>query len=143
MESALEGLTHSCCVVYLDEILVYSKSFDEHLQHIQQLLSRIKTHGIKLKPSKCKVFQREAKYLGRMISEGYRADPDDTAALMSLKEKRPSTVGGVRQLMGHNGYYRQYIPDFSRWAKPLYDLLKGPPTPTENQQKENRTERRT
>ena len=130
MESALEGLTHSCCVVYLDDILVYSKSFDEHLHHIQQVLGRMKTHGIKLKPSKCKVFQKEAKYLGRIVSEeGYRADPDDTAALISLKEKRPSTVGGVRQLLGLIGYYRRYIPDFSRRAKPLYDLLKGPPTP--------------
>ena len=114
MEGCLEGLTHECCVVYLDDILVYSRTFEEHVGHIRQVLQRVQQHGIKLKPAKCSLFQRKVKYLGRIISsEGHAPDPKDTKALQSLREKRPKTVGEVRQLLGLVGYFRKYISQAS------------------------------
>ena len=136
MEGCLEGLTHECCVVYLDDILVYSRTFEEHVEHIRQVLQRVQHHGIKLKPAKCSLFQRKVKYLGRIVSsEGHSPDPKDTEALKSLREKRPGTVGEVRQLLGLVGYFRKYIPSFSQQAKPLYELLKGPDPSTQRPKK--------
>ena len=126
MEASLEGLTHDCCEVYLDDILVYSRTFEDHLQHLKQVLQRMQQHGIKLKPSKCHFFQREVKYLGRIVSaEGHRPDPKDTESLQALKHKHPTSVGEVRQVLGLVGYFRRYIPNFSQIARPLYELLKG------------------
>ncbi len=71
-------------------------------------------------------FKREVRYLGRIVStEGSKRDLADTAAVRALKEKRPSTVGQLRAVLGLLSYYRQYIQDFSKIAGPLYDLLKG------------------
>ena len=93
----------------------------------RQVLCRLQEHGIKLKPSKCKFFQRPVRYLGRVVSGGgYSVDPEDTAAVQTLAKQKPATVGDVRKLLGFLSYYRQYIQDFSRIAKPLYDLIAGP-----------------
>ncbi len=62
--------------------------------------------------------------MGRLVSgEGVRIDPKDLNAILSLKEKSPSTIGEVRRLLGFLSYYRSYIHDFSRIGKPIYDLL--------------------
>ncbi|KAI3374043.1 hypothetical protein L3Q82_022596 [Scortum barcoo] len=83
-------------------------------------------HGVKLKPEKCELFRKEVRYVGRLVSaDGVRVDPKDIEAVQALKHKRPQTVGDVRQLLGFLGYYRTYIQDFSRIAKPLYDLLQA------------------
>ena len=127
MNECLDGLRDNICIPYLDDILVYSKTFNEHVQDVRQVLRRLQEHGIKLKPSKCKFFQRRVRYLGRVVSaDGYSLDPDDTAAVHNLAKQKPATVGDVRKLIGFLSYYRQYIQDFSRIAKPLYDLMAGP-----------------
>lgn len=127
MNECLDGLRDNICIPYLDDILVYSKTFNEHVQDVRQVLRRLQEHGIKLKPSKCKFFQRRVRYLGRIVSgDGYSLDPDDTAAVHNLAKQKLETVGDVRKLLGFLSYYRQYIQDFSRIAKPLYDLMAGP-----------------
>lgn len=79
-----------------------------------------------MKPRKCELFKNEVRYFGRIVSaEGSRMDPADTVAITALNEKSPSTVGELRKILGLLSYYRQYIKDFSRIAKPLYDLLKS------------------
>ena len=127
INKCLDGLRDNICIPYLDEVLVYSKTFDEHVQDVRQVLRRLQEHGIKIKPSKCKFFQRQFRYLGRVVSgDGYSLDSADTAAVHNLAKEKPATVGDVRKLLGFLSYYRQYIQDFSRIAKPLHDLMVDP-----------------
>jgi hypothetical protein len=125
MEGCLEGLRDDICLLYLDDIIVFRKTFEEHIDHLRTVLQRLGAHGVKLKAMKCNLFQREVCYLGRIVSEkGYRIDPKNDSASKSLKETPPKSIGEVRKLLGLLGYYRGYVPDFSRLEKPLFDLLK-------------------
>ena len=125
MESCLGEFRDEFCAPYLDDVIVYSQSFDKHVEHVRKVLRRLKENGIKLKAEKCDMFKREVVYLGRIVSEeGYRVDPESTKALFKLRGYVPKTVGEVRHLTGLLGYYRRYIENISRIAKPIYDLLK-------------------
>ena len=124
MENCLGDLRDNVCIPYLDDVIVYSKTFTEHLQHLQQVLQRLKKHGIKLKAKKCELFKKEVSFLGRLITaDGYRMDPKATEAVTKLKGVIPKTVEEVRKIMGLLGLYRRSIENFSKIAKPLYDLL--------------------
>ena len=95
----------------------------KHKENLRKVLRRLKEHGIKLNPEKCVLFRNEVKYLGKIINkDSYHDDPVSTEALEKLKEM-PTTIGELRTKLGFIGYYRSSIKDFSRCAKPLYDLL--------------------
>ncbi|KAL3969298.1 transcription factor SOX7/8/10/18 (SOX group E/F) [Sarotherodon galilaeus] len=127
MEHCMAGLRDTICLPYLDDNLVHSSSFDEHLEHIRLVLQRYREHGVKLTPKKCELFRRSVKFLGKLVTgEGYTMDPAELAPVMALKEKTPATVGEVRQMLGFLSYYRPFIPNFSRVAHPLYSLLSPP-----------------
>lgn len=127
MEGVLEDIRDECCAPYLDDVLCYSVTFEDHLKHLKQVLCRMRTHGIKLRPAKCELFKKEVRYLGRLVSgEGVKLDPEDLKAVLALKERTPRTVGEVHSLLGFLGYYRSYIQDFSRLARPLFELLHKP-----------------
>ena len=121
MNECLVGLRDVICIPYIDDVLVYSKSFEDHLVDVDRVLQRLGEHGIKLNPAKCVWFQKEVKYLGHVLSsEGYRIDGASTEVLEKLKEP-PRTVGDVRSLLGFVGYYRSFIKNFSTKAKVLYE----------------------
>ena len=151
MEEMLDTLRDECCIPYLDDVLCFSKSFHEHVQVLRRVLQALQHHGVKLKPEKCELFREEVRYVGRLVSaDGVRVDPKDIEAVQVLKNKRPQTVGEVRQLLGFLSYYRTYVQDFSRLAKPLYDLLKNksdietaPPKPPPGKKKSAQQSSRT
>ena len=127
MEHCLAGLRDTICLPYLDDNLVHSSSFEDHLEHIRLVLQRYKEHGVKLTPKKCEMFKARVKFLGKVVTgQGYTMDPAELAPVRALKEKTPATVGDIRQMLGFLSYYRPFIPNFSRIAHPLYNLLTVP-----------------
>ena len=130
MEECLSGLRDETCQPYLDDNLVHSKTFENHLQALTEVLRRYQKHGVKLTPKKCEVFRSQVKFLGKIVNEdGYTMDSAELAPVQALKERRPATVGELRKLLGFISYYRPYIPNFSRIAKPLYSLLSAENAP--------------
>ena len=112
------------CEPYLDDVLCFSKAFEEHVQDLDKVLTRMRSRGIKLRAEKCEFAKKEVRYLGRLVSaEGYRPDPKDVAVLEKFRAP-PTNIGELRSLLGFLGYYRCYVKDFSIKAKPLYDMLK-------------------
>jgi transposase InsO family protein len=123
MQRALAGLTGECVLVYLDDLVIYSNSIEEHAQHLRAVLSRLREHGLTLKKEKCAWAQEEVELLGYVISsQGIRAHPDKVHAIASLAS--PRTVREVRSLLGMAGYYRQTVKDFARITEPLVKLTR-------------------
>jgi hypothetical protein len=110
-------------VVFIDDILVYSKNEDEHTEHVDIVLQRLHNHRLYAKLSKCDFWLREIKFLGHTISQdGISVDPEKVQEVMNWKP--PTTVRQIHSFLGLAGYYRRFIPDFSRIAKPMTELLK-------------------
>ena len=125
INQVLGDLKGTICEVYLDDILVHSETFEQHVQDLKKVLLRLRSRGVKLRAIKCQFAKQEVRYLGRLISSnGYRPDPEETAALEKFREP-PQTIGELRSLLGFLGYYRTYVKGFASLVKPMYDLLKG------------------
>jgi hypothetical protein len=109
--------------VFIDDILVYSKNKEEHVGHLHVVLQRLREHQLYAKLSKCDFWLKEIKFLGHNISQaGIVVDPDKVQEVMNSKP--PTIVRQIRSFLGLAGYYRRFIPDFSRIAKPITELLK-------------------
>lgn len=111
MEDCLHNFRDDICTPYLDDVIVHLihvilddvKSF-EHVDHVRQVLQRLLANGIKLKPEKCKLFQKKVNYLGQIVtSDGYRPDPSKINAVTVLKHSISANVGEVRKLLGLQG----------------------------------------
>ena len=110
-------------VVFIDNILIYSKNEAEHEQHLRVVLQRLRDHQLYAKFSKCEFWLDMVKFLGHTISsEGISVDPSKVQEVMDWKP--PTSVHQIRSFLGLAGYYRRFIPDFSRIAKPMTELLK-------------------
>jgi hypothetical protein len=110
-------------VVFIDDILVYSKNEDEHTEHLHIVLQRLRDHRLYAKLSKCDFWLKEINFLGHTISQdGISVDPEKVQEVINWKP--PTTVRQIRSFLGFAGYYRRFIPDFSRIAKPMTELLK-------------------
>ena len=126
MEHCVGEWRDEIAISYLYDIIVFSRSFEEHVEHLRQYSVAsdcLRQQGIKLEPAKCKLFRREVCFFGTIVSEdGCRVHPIGITAVTSLAKETPKTVGEVRQLIGFLGYYRRYIPAFAQTAKPTYEL---------------------
>ena len=123
MECVLRGLTWQIALIYLDDVLVYSRTFDDHLQHLRLVFDRFRTAGLKLKPSKCHFGQKQVNYLGHVITrDGIQPDPEKIKVVQEYPV--PRTVKDVRAFMGLTNYYRKFVKDFAHIASPLHDLTK-------------------
>ncbi|KAL7862813.1 hypothetical protein SRHO_G00117970 [Serrasalmus rhombeus] len=124
MQRCLSGQLAESTLVYLDDAIVYSVDFTAHLAHLEAVFQSLEGYGLKLRPEKCHLFQREVKFLGHCVSgKGIFPDP---AKISAVKDwATPKTVRQVRSFLGFVGYYRRFIKDFSKIAKPLNGLLGG------------------
>ena len=123
MNKTLSGVQHKFAMAYLDDIIIYSKTFEDHLEHIEAVFSRLREAGLKLKMSKCDFLKREVNYLGHVVSaSGIKPDPQKVEAIQKLAA--PTDVKGVRQFIGLSSYYRRFINQFAKIAKPLTELTK-------------------
>ncbi|GFT37120.1 retrovirus-related Pol polyprotein from transposon 17.6 [Trichonephila clavipes] len=124
METVLKGLTFEACLIYLDDVIIGGRTFEEHLQNIRKVLSKLRDANLKLNPSKCKFFQKEVNYLGHIISaEGVRTDPEKVSAVMNWK--RPENLRELRSFRGLCTYYRKFVKGFSNIAGPLHKLTES------------------
>ncbi|PIK59004.1 putative thy-1 membrane glycoprotein isoform X1 [Apostichopus japonicus] len=122
MESCLGDLHYETLLIYIDDIIVFSRNFETHLQRLDEVFQRLEKHGLKIKPSKCHLFQEEIGYLGHVVSsKGIATDPEKTAVVE--KWEAPRNAKEVRSFLGLAGYYRRFIKGFSKIAGPLYDLV--------------------
>jgi hypothetical protein len=109
-------------VFFIDDILIYSKNEKEHAKHLRIVLRRLRDHKLYAKFSKCEFWLKSVKFLGRTISQdGISVDPSKVQEVMDCKP--PKSVHQIRSFLGLAGYYRRFIPDFSRIAKPMTELL--------------------
>jgi hypothetical protein len=110
-------------VVFIDNILIYSKTDKDHANHIRIVLQRLRDHRLYAKFSKCEFWLNSVKFLGHTISsEGISVDPTKVQEVMDWKP--PTSVHQIRSFLGLAGYYHRFIPDFSKIAKPMTELLK-------------------
>jgi hypothetical protein len=109
-------------VVFIDDILVYSENEKDHEEHLRIVLTRLRDHKLYAKFSKCKFWLKKVPFFGHILSEnGVSVDPSKVQEVMDWKA--PTTVPEVRSFLGLAGYYRRFIPDFSKIAKPMTSLL--------------------
>ena len=109
-------------VVFIDDILIYSKTKEEHEEHLRIILQRLRDHKLYAKFSKCEFWMNKVSFLGHVVSaEGIAVDPSKVQDVLNWKA--PKSVTEVRSFLGLAGYYRRFIPNFSRIAKPMTELL--------------------
>ena len=124
MESCLGDLHLSWCIIYLDDIIIFSKNPDDHITRLEGVFEKLAEAGLKLKPSKCEFFKARLKYLGHVVSpQGIATDPTKIEAI--LRWPRPKTVTNVRSFTGFTNYYRKFIKGYAKIARPLHELTSG------------------
>lgn len=123
MSIALRDLIGKICYVYLDDIIIYGKTVEQHEKNLATVFERLQQVGLKVKLKKCAFFRNSVTYLGHIISEkGLSPDPAKYQAITDFPA--PETVVQVQSFLGLVNYYRRFVKDFSTIARPLYDLTK-------------------
>lgn len=131
MERCLGDMNFEAILIYLDDIIVFAPTKEEHLHRLEQVLLRLEQFGLKLKPRKCHLLKISLEYLGHVVSrEGVQPTPDKILAVQGWKI--PGTVTELRAFLGLVGYYRRFIQDFAKIAEPLHELLRGVATDIRN-----------
>ena len=120
MDTVLRGC-NDFAQSYLDDVIIFSQTIQEHKRHIQKVFDRIRAHKLKLKLKKCSFKKKETKYLGFIITEkGVAPDPDKVKAIRNIS--RPKSAKECRQFVGLINYCRRYLPAFSHTAEPITAL---------------------
>ena len=133
MTECLGDLNMNICVVYIDDLIIFSRTFEEHFEHLEKVVNRLKSWNLKLAPEKCHLFCKSVSFLGHVVSSKYiETDP---AKINKVKNwPTPLNPDDIRSFLAFAGYYRIFIKDFSKITRPLADLIppasskKGPKT---------------
>ena len=124
MQNCLGELNLTYCLIYLDDVIVYSKTPEEHLQRMRIMFDRLHEHGLKLKPTKCDLFRTELIYLAHHVSkDGVKPSKKNVASIVACLF--PKTYTDIRSFTGVMSHYRCFIKGFAHIAVPLYDLISG------------------
>lgn len=126
MERCMGDINLKEVLVFLDDLIVFADSLEEHETRLFHVLNRLKEFGLKLSLEKCKFFQTSVRYLGHIVSRaGVETDPQKIEALKTWPS--PRNLKELRSFLGFAGYYRRFIQNFSKIVKPLNDLTAGYP----------------
>ncbi|SCO20290.1 uncharacterized protein FFB20_15917 [Fusarium fujikuroi] len=124
IHQALQGLVDTICIVYLDDILIFSKTREEHTKHLKQILERMKDAELYAKPSKCSFYQDRVEFLGFILTtEGIEMDLARIRTILEWPE--PTTYREIQVFLGFCNFYRRFIYGYSKVTAPLTALMKG------------------
>ena len=123
MDNVLRGLQNEICSVYLDDIIIFSTSLDEHLVRIKSVFDRLRESNFKIQLDKSEFFKKSVQYLGHIITqEGVKPNPDKISIIKNFPI--PRTQKDIKSFLGLLGYYRKFIRDFAKLTKPMTMCLK-------------------
>jgi transposase InsO family protein len=123
INSALRRYLDLFCTAYLDDILIYSRTREEHVEHLRLVLQALREAGLYAKPSKCEFFVKETKFLGLIVGRhGIRMDPAKVETVVNWKT--PSCLTDVQAFLGFGNFYRRFICNYSKVVAPLTHLTK-------------------
>ena len=132
MQDILGDFNMKICVIYLDDLIIFSDSFEQHIERLDMILDRLHKANLKLAPEKCFFFRKEINFLGHVVSEsGIHTSPEKIHKVVNWPV--PENADKLRSFLAFAGYYRRFIKDFSKIIKPLNELL--PPTSVKKGQK--------
>src|SRR3569832_326101 len=130
MDQVFRGLIGVTMYVYIDDIIIFSKTLEDHYKHIKEILARLEEANLRLNLPKCQWAKKEVKFLGVMVSHGqFRIDPDKIQGIANItyprdKDKLSDRIKQVQKFLGAVGWNRRFIYNYAQKAKPLTDLLK-------------------
>ena len=124
MQNCLGELNLTYALIYLDDVIVFSRTEEEHLARLRAVFERFQEHGLKLKPSKCHFLRKEIAFLGHKVSEEGMKPGDE--GLKSIAEMAPPhNYTEIRRFLGATGFFRRFIKNYARIARPMNELLEG------------------
>ena len=123
VDIVMSGLHLDVCLVYLDDIILFSRTIEEHLERLIRVLGRLRSAGFKLKSEKCSLMQKSISFLGHVVSgDGIATDPEKIKVVSEWPI--PTSVKEVRSFLGLAGYYRRFVKGYAGIAAPLHALTK-------------------
>jgi hypothetical protein len=127
MEDVLGDMNLKTCIIYLDDLIVYSDTFEQHIERLDKILTRLKNCDLKLAPEKCFFFKERVSFLGHVVSEdGIETDPSKIDKIRNWPT--PATPEELHSFLAFAGYYRRFIKDFSKITRLLAELIPHPTT---------------
>jgi hypothetical protein len=123
MDKVLQGIKDKFVLVYFNGVIIFSKTFEKHIQHVEEVMKRIRDANFRLKAEKCYFAVKELQFLGHVVGkDGVKPDPEKVDKMINYPE--PKNIRELRGVLGLFSYYRRFIKYFAQIANPLYKLLK-------------------
>ena len=122
MDNILIGIQNERCLVYMDDIIIYSPTIHDHMSRLTEVFEHLRKANLKIQPDKCEFLRKEVAYLGHLITkDGVKPNPMKVDAILNFPQ--PKNQKEIQSFLGLAGYYRRFIPNFSKISKPLTKLL--------------------